>query len=54
MPITVSVTPSNMGKTLRVVMGLRNIALISLSVAIFVFFAFLHRRQKMIESHSVE
>lgn len=52
MPITVSVTPSNMGRTLRVVMTLLVIVLSSLSVAVFFFIALLHRRQKMVERQS--
>lgn len=49
---TLSVSQSNMGRTLRVVMTLLTIVLISLSVAIFIFIALLHRRQKVMESNA--
>ncbi|MDF1860303.1 MAG: hypothetical protein P1U87_08810 [Verrucomicrobiales bacterium] len=47
--VLVSVAPSNMNKTLRIVLTIMGIVLVFLTASIFLFIFLLHRRQKMLE-----
>lgn len=48
-PVLVSVAPSNMNKTLRIVLTIMGIVVLFLTAAIFLFIFLIHRRQKMLE-----
>lgn len=51
-PVLVSVSPTNTGAVLRVVLTLLGIIAITLTASIIFFISLLHRRQRILEDHS--